>query len=287
MTSVNLIKYLLCLYVFLATDAFSGETSLLLDNGAYKIPAIYSTPSSPGNYPAVILLHGTASNKNEVGDLYAVFAKQLREHNIASIRIDFAGTGDSEVDYLKYTLDSAVADANMARLFLTEQPQIDSDAIAVLGFSQGGLIAQLLVIEHPELAALVTWSSVVGDGSEAFLSLFQAKYPNALDNGFAQLTFDWRGPLSLSLQWFEQVKKQKSLTELANYTGPTLAIAGGADDIVDPISSVRLIQGVGSEDGQAVVLKGADHIFNVLDSAAHEDEVLLKITLQWLLEKLH
>ncbi|GAA6186492.1 MULTISPECIES: alpha/beta fold hydrolase [Alteromonadaceae] len=284
---MNIIKYLVCLQVFLATEVLSGETSLFLDNGEYQIPAIYSAPSGMDKYPAIILLHGTASNKNEVGDLYAILAKRLRDNNIASIRIDFAGTGDSEVDYSQYTLASAVRDADMARGFLIEQPQILADSLAVLGFSQGGLIAQLLVIEHPELAALVTWSSVAGDGGEPFSSQFGQYYAEAKNNGVAELTFEWRAPLNLSVQWFEQVKKQKSLTELANYPGAVLAIAGGADTIVDPISSLRLIQAAGSEDAQAVVLKGADHVFNVLDPTATEDEVLLKITLQWLLEKLH
>lgn len=284
---MHFFKYLLYLQIFFATQVLSGESPVLLDNGEYKIPAIYSTPSETGKYPAVILLHGTASNKNEVGDLYALLAKQLRDNQIASIRIDFAGTGDSQVDYLKYTLDSALADANRARQFLREQPQIDSDDIAVLGFSQGGLIAQLLVIEHPELAALVTWSSVAGDGIEPFSSLFHRYYKQALDNGFAPLTFDWRGPLNLSLQWFEQVKKQKSFTGLVEYHGPTLAIAGGADTLVDANSSVRLIQRVGSEDAQVVILKGADHIFNVFDPEAKQHATLQKITLQWLVEKLH
>lgn len=284
---MNIIKYLVCLQVFLATEVLSGETSLFLDNGEYQIPAIYSAPTGMDKYPAIILLHGTASNKNEVGELYAILAKRLRDNNIASIRIDFAGTGDSEVDYSQYTLASAVRDADMARGFLIEQPKILADSLAVLGFSQGGLIAQLLVIEHPELAALVTWSSVAGDGGEPFSSQFEQYYAEAKNNGVAELTFEWRAPLNLSVQWFEQVKKQKSLTELANYPGAVLAIAGGADTIVDPISSLRLIQAAGSEDAQAVVLKGADHVFNVLDPTATEDEVLLKITLQWLLEKLH
>lgn len=119
------------------------EEIVSLDNGSYKVPAIYTKPAvAAGPFPAVIMLHGTASQKNEVGGLYQRLAAQLAQKGIASLRIDFAGTGDSPVDYRHYSLTSAVNDALTAVNFLAAQSDINSEHLGVIGFSQGGLIAQ-------------------------------------------------------------------------------------------------------------------------------------------------
>ncbi|WP_147291789.1 alpha/beta hydrolase family protein [Alteromonas aestuariivivens] len=265
---------------------------LMLDNGEYQVPAIYTPASATGRgaeaekRPAVVLLHGTASHKNEVGDLYLKLAVRLASQGIASLRIDFAGTGDSPVDYLQYDLNSATRDAFIAYQYLIKRPELDASRIGVVGFSQGGLIAQLLVAQAPEIKTLVAWSSVAGDGSQAFAGMFDALYAEAKTNGYAHMKFDWRSPLKVNVSWFEQALQQRALSELANYSGPVLAVAGSSDTVVDPSSALRLVESAGSADGRAVILKGADHIFNVLTPGASQPDALLTITQQWLTEHL-
>ncbi|WP_083880062.1 alpha/beta hydrolase family protein [Aliiglaciecola lipolytica] len=284
---MNRLKMWALLCCIVVTKSHSMESKLMLDNGEYQVPAIFSTPEIEQAYPAIILLHGTASHKNEVGDLYVRLAQMLLAKNIASIRIDFAGTGDSQVDYSKYTLESAVRDAGVALDYLKKQPQIAQNRIAVLGFSQGGLIAQMLATKESDIAALVTWSSVAGNGKGPFKTVFDDYYLAAKRDGVAELTFEWRTPLKLSLDWFKQVELQASLSDLNEFTKPILAVAGEADRLVNPLSSLKLIQASGSDDAQVVILKGANHIFNVLSPDAKQDETLLKTTVQWLQEKLH
>lgn len=261
--------------------AMGTESSLTLSNGEYDIPAIINLPASVNPVAAVVLLHGTASHKNEVGNLYARLAAGLADKGIASIRLDFAGTGDSPVSYRKYTLRSAVRDAEVALHYLQQQSGVDSQRLGIVGFSQGGLIAQLLIAKQPEFSSFVAWSSVASDGASAFRPMFESMYQKAMEQGYVTQQYSWRAPLDISLEWFEQVKANQSLTNMASYKGALLAIAGSADDVVPAESALRLIDATQAYPAQAVVIKNASHIFNVLDDKAGEDEQLLELTTNW------
>ncbi|WP_370165370.1 alpha/beta hydrolase family protein [Marisediminitalea sp.] len=284
-------KRLICsvlVLAFVSLNAFADvlSTPLTLDNGEYEIPAIMTSPEGTAVVPGVILLHGSASHKNEVGDLYLRLAEQLANNGIASIRIDFAGTGDSPVDYTHYTLKTAVRDAEVALAFLRSQPQVDDHRIGVVGFSQGGLIAQLLLAQQPGIKSFVAWSSVASDGIGPFADMFETLYMKAKREGQVEQQFAWRPPLTISYEWFEQVMANQSLSGMAEYTGSVLAIAGSNDAVVPPTAATRLIVASGSDVARAVIIKGADHIFNVLDENANQDEQLLEMTTEWFAEAL-
>ena len=273
-------------FVSLSALADVLSTPLMLDNGEYEIPAIMTSPEGKAVVPGVILLHGSASHKNEVGDLYLRLAEQLANNGIASIRIDFAGTGDSPVDYTHYTLKTAVRDAEVALAFLRSQPQVDDHRLGVVGFSQGGLIAQLLLAQQPGIKSFVAWSSVASDGIGPFADMFETLYMTAKREGQVGQQFAWRPPLSISYEWFEQVMANQSLSGMAEYTGSVLAIAGSNDTVVPPTAATKLIVASGSDVARAVIIKGADHIFNVLDENANQDEQLLEMTTEWFAEAL-
>ena len=266
--------------------SYAGESFLRLNNGEYEIPAIVNLPESDQAVPAVVLLHGTASHKNEVGNLYARLAAALARVGIGSIRIDFAGTGDSSVSYRYYTLKSAVRDATVALKYMQAQPQVNSEKLGVVGFSQGGLIAQLLIAQSPVFDSFVAWSSVASDGVSAFRPMFDTLYQQAQKQGYVTQEYTWRAPLDISLEWFEQVKTNKSLTNMATYSGALLAIAGRADKVVPAENATRLIEATSAYPAQAVIIKDASHIFNVLNKQAGEDEQLLKLTVQWFAQTL-
>ena len=270
----------------LPLTSYAGESSLRLTNGEYEIPAIVNLPDAEQAVPAVVLLHGTASHKNEVGNLYARLAAALAQVGIGSIRIDFAGTGDSPVSYRHYTLESAVRDASVALSYLQSQPQVNNEKLGVVGFSQGGLIAQLLIAQSPVFDSFVAWSSVASDGVSAFRPVFDSMYQQAKQQGYVTQEYTWRAPLDISLEWFEQVKANKSLTNMATYNGALLAIAGSADKVVPAENALRLIEATSAYPAQAVIIKDASHIFNVLNEQAGEDEQLLQLTVQWFAQTL-
>ncbi|MBW8189790.1 alpha/beta fold hydrolase [Neiella marina] len=283
---------LLILWVGVFTKfAVADERQILLDNGTYQIPVIVNTPATKGPAPLVLMLHGTAGQKNEVGNLYQRLAERLAAQGIASARFDFAGTGDSPVDYRYYTLTSAVGDAQTVLRYCLDLTAIDGERVGVVGFSQGGLIAQLLVTDPATPSAikvLAGWSSMTGNGVSSFADFYQTYYPEAKRNGVASVKFEWRdAPLNFSRQWFEELAANTSFDRMRDYQGQLLLIAGGADDVVTPQHSVALQQAATNAKTELHIVEGANHLFNVIgagDSLNPDQtkaEQLLQLTQDW------
>lgn len=286
-SSVGVWMAVLTLCLSLPTSA--SEQRVSIESTEYLIPGILSLPSLNAEpVAAVLLLHGTASQKNEVGDLYQRLASRLADTGVASLRIDFAGSGDSKADHSAYTLSGAVEDAQRSVDFLKNHPAINDKAIMVLGFSQGGLVAQRLALQEPRVLALATWSSVASDGIGSFRDFFGEHYAHALENGYAAVKFAWLPtPIAFTLAWFQEIEAQQTLSEMREFKRPILAIAGLADSTVPYEQSVQLVKQSTHALSQLVLLSGADHIFNVLapdkhSQSASSHERLLDLTLEWI-----
>lgn len=289
--SIRSVFFFTCLFaVFLSPLSLQAyeESSLMLEGRYYQIPAVLTLPSGEYPAPGVVMLHGTGADKNEVGGLYTKLAVALAEQGIASLRIDFAGTGDSPVGYRRYNLSTAVTDAQTALSYMMRQKGIDKHRLGLVGFSQGGLIAQLLAENDDRVKAMVLWSSVGGDGQGSFARLFDKHYPEAQKRGYSDVSFRWRPPLAFDRIWFEEVEANTSLSDLKDYHGALLAIAGADDQAVPYETSERIINAAGSFESRLEIIRGANHIFNVLgpDADPSRSEILLKTTSEWLAEVL-
>ena len=230
----------------------------------YEIPATICIPVGEGPFPAVVMLHGTGSNRDEAGGGYAVAAPILAEkYGIATIRIDFPGNGDSTADYMQYTFQSAVEDAVTAAKYMASLDNINGDAIGVMGWSQGGTDALLACAWHPEVfKSIVTWAGAPDMRLDDFFT--QADYDEAKENGFFVMEFDWRDALNVSLQWCDDVANTEVLEEFSKgYSGPVLAIAGKDDTTVDPEWSEKIVAASSNELSETYFIDGMDHTFNV------------------------
>nr|WP_291524293.1 alpha/beta fold hydrolase [Branchiibius sp. NY16-3462-2] len=236
---------------------------------------------SPGTSasPAVLLLHGTASERDEVGRLFVRLSESLAAHGIASLRIDFAGCGASSRPQTDFTVTSELEDAAAALTWLRAQPSVAADRVAVLGMSQGGMIALLLAASDPSVAGLVTWSAGVLTPSEllgAFPGLLADGAPSAvIDLGYRTFEF--------SRQWLEEFRAMDLAAAAARLTAPVLAVCGSADTVVLPAASARLVEGVPHR--TLVEIPDVDHIFNVLSPSSAASR-LLAVTTDWLVATL-
>lgn len=115
------------------------------------MPVYIRTPDGPGTHPAVILLGGLESTKEESFHMENLLLKR----GMATATFDGPGQGEMFAhrrisgDYEKYT--SKVVD------LLSELRTINPDAIGVLGRSLGGNYALKSAACEPRLTACVSW----------------------------------------------------------------------------------------------------------------------------------
>lgn len=271
-----------------ATPVNYTESLINIPAGNHDIPGILTLPKTKKDEktPAVLMLHGTASNKDEVGNMYKDEAAKLADKGIASLRIDFAGSGDSKQDYSENFIDLSIADSQKALNYLLVHEQVDASNIGVLGFSQGGQIAQAVVAREPQVKALATWNTAYGNGRQFNSGAQGAEMLEAKKNGFVMVD-TFRGPLKHSYRYYIALENVRALDELTQrYTGPILAVTGSEDTTVTPIVSEELIERIQSTDKTLYYVKGADHTFNVLTEDKTCSQETISVTADWFESKL-
>lgn len=256
--------------------AVAGETSVTLDGG---ISATLYIPDQTGPVPAVLMLHGFASSKDEVGNMYAREAKALAEKGIASLRIDFAGFGKSEGDPGNTTIDGQLDNARMALDVLRKTDGIDPDRIGVLGFSLGAGVATILAANDSRgVKSLVTWSSV-GDLQNDFLNeLGQKAFDRAKEDGIVGLDLGWR-TIALKQAFFDSLTKYKVDDAIAAYPGAYLTIAGSKDFSAGYTD--RFVGLSKSQTKDSFIVQDADHIYGVLGNDQTMANSVIKKTAEW------
>ncbi|WP_240230248.1 alpha/beta hydrolase family protein [Devosia lacusdianchii] len=238
----------------ISQPALAAETIVTLDQG---VVGTLSVPEGGATGPAVVMLHGFASSRDEIGGIFAAQAAALAEAGIASLRIDFRGYGDSAPDTeASVTIDRMLEDAGIARTYLADIDGVDADRVGVLGYSFGAAIAMLDQENYP---AIAVWGQM-GDLKGEFLEfLGQPAFDTARATGNFTVDRGWR-VISLDAPFFDSVEKHDLAAAFAGYDGPFLTLAG-ADDPATGYFEQYL--GLAAGPKTSVVIPATDHMLGV------------------------
>lgn len=237
----------------------AAADTIFIPAGDHDIPAVLVLPDSASveePVPAIVMLHGTGSQKDEAGDGYLRLASELADAGIASIRIDFMGAGESTAADKDFSLDTALTDGQKAIDYLLEQPEINAEEIGVLGWSQGGIHALNLASHDDRVRGVVTWAS-----PSAPMEISEAQRAEAAENGYFVTEFDWREPMNTGQAWIDGMDKLEMEKVVSSINVPVLLINGENDDVVPP-ENADTLNGF-SDVSEVLIIPGADHTFNV------------------------
>lgn len=247
--------------------------------------------------PAVLLVHGYGTDRNEVANVYEKLATILAEKNIASLRIDLRGFGksiysDSNLSGLpieNMTVDTVVQDVVASVGYLVNNPIFDNNRIGICGYSLGGAVTCLAIEKmqqqptQPQIKA-VSLIAPVGDFKSDFLKVFnisEREFEEIL-TGDQIYTFDlgWR-VVKVKPDLFKSFVSHAPKKAITQYNGAFFAIAGSNDPIVGDHAKEYVSQ-CPSTNKDYLLIDGADHVFNVFDDTRSSMDTVIERTSNWL-----
>jgi len=124
-----------------------------------KYGATITIPNGNGPFPAAVLITGSGpQNRDEeiMGHKpFAVIADYLTRQGYIILRVDDRGVGKSSGDFSKATTADFAKDVNASVDYLLSRPEVDKNKLGLIGHSEGGMIAPMVVAERKDIDFVV------------------------------------------------------------------------------------------------------------------------------------
>ena len=288
--------------------------------GTLLIPKTGKAP-----FPAVVTITGSGQQTRDEYlplpglEKYRPFrqiAEALASRGIAVLRVDDRGVGYSKGgETLKVSTSANFADDVRAQVdFLREHAGIDPNRIALLGHSEGGMIAPMVAGTDPRIAAMVLLAGPgkrgdviiayqVNQGLELDATLTEearargrAEQQEAMRKAIAG---DASAPEAMRTPWIRYFLAYDPLPAIRKVRQPVLILQGELDRQVTADQAEMLAKAArdaGNRDITSRVFPGLNHLFlpaktgapseySSLSTNTIPDEVMKQLT-DWLVEKL-
>jgi alpha/beta superfamily hydrolase len=263
--------------------AIAAEKTIDFAVDGQKVIGTLNLPDGVTKPPVVLILHGFTGNRHEL-EIPAVkegiFDRATRmwaEEGVASLRIDFRGSGDSDGEFADTTLDGQIKDALAALDYLAKLPEVDAGKMALVGWSMGGAVGSAVAARtEQDLDAVALWAPGTNMGSALTFILGAETMKKGLAAGDAavEATLPWGAKVQLKGPFFQSMYKIDPVAEIAEYDGPLLVAVGSNDDVVFPQPAAGQVLLDYHEGAEELIVWPMDHVFNAFQSAETVDKLI-------------
>lgn len=200
-------------------------------NGDVELAASLLLPARDGPHPAIVIVQGSGTSDRS-NRWSRDFAELFVDLDMAVLLTDKRGSGESGGDWRTSSFQDLARDTLAGVRFLASHDTINSDAIGVVGLSQGGQVAAIAATLSDQIAFVVSISSkAVGFAEGSFIEMTNTARQSGLSTSNvkrvlrvnrAALRYITRG------DWATYNDARRELLH-----GPTRAIAEGFPDTPD------------------------------------------------------
>jgi fermentation-respiration switch protein FrsA (DUF1100 family) len=249
----------------ITSDKYVSE-DVTFPSGEIKMAGTLTIPQDgQEKHPAAVLISGSGPqdrNEDTVGPgglklgIFRQIAHVLSKNGIAVLRYDDRGTGKSGGSFAEAGEEDLIQDAKAAVSYLRTRDDIRADRIALIGHSEGGIIAPRIAAEDPKISAIVLLAGTAKTGDKVLREQFgflldsmeipddqrkaaQARYEN-LFKIIRDEPVDKEAEESLKpqvepqLKWLRSFVDYDPLSVLDTIEAKVLIINGGKDKQVFP-----------------------------------------------------
>jgi pimeloyl-ACP methyl ester carboxylesterase len=257
---------------YVAEDVTVHTPTGLALTGTLTLPAAQAGP-----VPAVVTITGSgAEDRDERIPLVAGYrpfwqiADTLARRGIATLRLDDRGVNGSDAGPPSATSADFADDVRAALAYLGTRPEIDGRRLALVGHSEGGMIAPMVAVTNPALKGIVLMAGPAYTGRR--IVAFQQR--NAVDHA-PSLTPEQRQEalaesakatedLAARSAWMRYFLDYDPLVTARAVTVPVLILQGATDQQVTPEQADTLAAAIrtgGNRDVTRRTFADTDHLF--------------------------
>ena len=248
-------------------SAYRASQVRIPASGSHLLAGTLTTPRGRGPFPAAVLITGLGpSNRNggvppwmPLRDL----ADALTRAGVAVLRVDDRGVGESAGDHGPSTTFDEADDVRAEVRWLRARRGIDPHRIALVGYSEGGLIACMVASGDPGIAAIVSLAGTGVPGPE--LARYQIEAAVLGDEAVAPADRAKEIEKRLSEELTPRERSLLGIDPLGFAGGvrcPALLAQGGSDVHV-PVRSVERLafamRAAGNRDVTVRIFPGVSH----------------------------
>ena len=228
----------------------------------------------------VVMLHGYTGDRAEVriaatGEgLFERAARRFAEAGIPSFRFDFAGSGQSGGAWRDTTFSGQAGDTRAVLSYLRSQGGFANTPIALLGFSQGGLVALEVAGAGARVARVALWNPVLDPKTTYSKILGAQQVRTGWQLAQAGETGTLVGSTRLAAGFFADLGTADPFADAAAYGGPLLIVSGSRDTVAasGPNLAEQVRKGRGGP--TKVVVLSADHGFDATRGTGRIDKAI-------------
>jgi len=235
------------------------QKAVEIESGNLRLRGMLHVPENiKDKVPIVIIFHGLFGNKMGPHFIFVKLSRLLERAGIASIRFDFAGSGESDGKFIDMTMGTELKDASNILNYVRTLEFVDNDKIGIVGLSMGGAIASMLAGNRKsDVKTMCLWAPA-GNMDEIILG---KKYIGGNYEGFRQNSYlDVEG-LLVGKGFVDNAKDIRIYEKATEYDKKSLIIHGSKDEEV-LLSASQKYTDLWGESSQLKVINGANHTFD-------------------------
>ncbi|HEY4303818.1 MAG TPA: alpha/beta fold hydrolase [Gemmatimonadaceae bacterium] len=233
---------------------YTAEDVMVRTKAGLRLSGTLTLPSPRrGRVAAVVTITGSGPEDRDEQSpqlpAYRPFRQitdTLGRRGIAVLRLDDRGMGESDAGPTTVTSDDMANDIRAAIAYLRARPEIDTTRIAILGHSEGGMVAPMIADTDKQIRALVLMAAPASPGRDIVRSQQHyivdtvAKLTGAQrDDALAQ--YDrMTDSLSAALPWMKWFLDHDPSLVARHVRTPVLILQGEADHQVPSSEAEKL-----------------------------------------------
>lgn len=247
--------------------AYRAEDVSIHAPEGHVLAGTLTIPPGRGPFPAAVLITGLSPNDRNEGRPPWMALRDLADaytrRGIVVLRVDDRGVGASTGDRASSTTFDEATDVETEVAWLRSQARVDRRRVALVGYSEGGLIAPMVAAGDSSIAAIVTLAGPGVPGPEVARYQIEA----AVDRDSSVAPADRETAVRKLLADTLTVRERSYLSidpmEYARRTRcPALIVQGGNDLHVPVRSAERLawaMRAGGNRDVSVRIVPGVSH----------------------------